>query len=214
MIARWNVSEATTLNNLGCLRLAGREAGGAALLRGGAAVDAPGGRRVGRGDDAQQPGIGLLLAGREAGGAALLRGGAAVERQVGDVSGEATTLNNLGSVYDSLGEKQEALRYYEEALPLMRAGGRRVGRGDDAQQPGMCLRLAGREAGGAALLRGGAALIARWERVGEATTLNNLGSVYDSLGEKQEALRYYEEALPLRRQVGDRWRASLATTSP
>ena len=28
--------------------------------------------------------------------------------------------------------------------------------------------------------------------------------VYDALGEKQKALDYYEQALPLRRQVGDR----------
>ncbi|MCB0256752.1 MAG: tetratricopeptide repeat protein, partial [Anaerolineae bacterium] len=38
----------------------------------------------------------------------------------------------------------------------------------------------------------------------ELTTLNNIGGVYDALGEKQEALRYYEQALPLFRQVGDR----------
>ena len=39
---------------------------------------------------------------------------------------------------------------------------------------------------------------------GEATTLNNIGGVYSALGEKQRALEHYEQALPLRRQVGDR----------
>ena len=33
--------------------------------------------------------------------------------------------------------------------------------------------------------------------------LVNIGFVYRSLGDMQEALRYYEEALPLSRQVGD-----------
>ena len=42
------------------------------------------------------------------------------------------------------------------------------------------------------------------DRSGEATTLSNIGAVYDALGEKGKALGYYEEALPLRRQVGDR----------
>jgi Flp pilus assembly protein TadD len=42
------------------------------------------------------------------------------------------------------------------------------------------------------------------DKGGEATTLNNLGSVYDDLGEKAKALEYYEQALPLRRQVGDK----------
>jgi tetratricopeptide (TPR) repeat protein len=42
-----------------------------------------------------------------------------------------------------------------------------------------------------------------------ATTLNNIGGVYDALGEKQQALAYYEQALPLFRQVGDRWGESI-----
>ena len=41
-------------------------------------------------------------------------------RQVEDKQGEATTLNNIGSVYDALGDKQQALNYYNQSLPLMR----------------------------------------------------------------------------------------------
>ena len=43
----------------------------------------------------------------------------------------------------------------------------------------------------------------------QGTILNNLGSVYDALGDKAEALRYYNLALPLRQQVGDRWGESI-----
>jgi len=39
---------------------------------------------------------------------------------------------------------------------------------------------------------------------GEATTLNNIGAVWSDLGEKRQALDYYEQVLPLRRAVGDR----------
>ncbi|MEC4867660.1 MAG: tetratricopeptide repeat protein, partial [Jaaginema sp. PMC 1078.18] len=38
----------------------------------------------------------------------------------------------------------------------------------------------------------------------EAATLNNIGGVYDSLGEKQQALDYYNQALPIHRVVGNR----------
>jgi tetratricopeptide (TPR) repeat protein len=41
--------------------------------------------------------------------------------------------------------------------------------------------------------------------MGEATTLNNIGAVYDDLGDKRKALDYYEQALSLSFQVGDRW---------
>jgi tetratricopeptide (TPR) repeat protein len=37
-----------------------------------------------------------------------------------------------------------------------------------------------------------------------AALLNNMGGVYSALGDKAKALEYYEQALPLRRQVGDR----------
>jgi tetratricopeptide (TPR) repeat protein len=48
-------------------------------------------------------------------------------QQVDDKGWEATTLNNIGSVYDSLGEKQSALKYYNQALPILRAVGNRGG---------------------------------------------------------------------------------------
>ena len=41
------------------------------------------------------------------------------------------------------------------------------------------------------------------DRGGEPT-LNNIGAVYESLGEMQKALEKYNEALPLRRAIGDR----------
>ncbi len=41
-------------------------------------------------------------------------------------------------------------------------------------------------------------------KAGEATTLNNIGAVYSDLGEKQQALKYLNQALPLSRQVGNK----------
>ncbi|MEH2007130.1 CHAT domain-containing protein, partial [Nostoc sp.] len=42
-------------------------------------------------------------------------------------TGEASTLNNIGIVYDDLGQKQKALEFYNQALPLFRAVGYRTG---------------------------------------------------------------------------------------
>ncbi|MFV2021452.1 tetratricopeptide repeat protein [Micromonospora sp. LOL_023] len=36
------------------------------------------------------------------------------------------------------------------------------------------------------------------------TTLNEIGGVYDGLGDWQQALTCHEQALPIRREVGDR----------
>ncbi|MEV5632120.1 tetratricopeptide repeat protein [Micromonospora tulbaghiae] len=48
-------------------------------------------------------------------------------REVGDRAGEAATLNNIGAVYDGLGDRQQALTYYEQALPITREVGDRAG---------------------------------------------------------------------------------------
>ncbi|MEQ8465073.1 CHAT domain-containing protein, partial [Coleofasciculus sp. E1-EBD-02] len=45
----------------------------------------------------------------------------------GDRTGEALILNNIGLVYDALGEKQQALEYLQQALPLTQAVGNRAG---------------------------------------------------------------------------------------
>jgi tetratricopeptide (TPR) repeat protein len=47
------------------------------------------------------------------------------------------------------------------------------------------------------------------DRGGEATTLNNIGRVYDAQGRQQEALEYFEKALLIFREVGDRWGESI-----
>ncbi|WP_414590075.1 tetratricopeptide repeat protein, partial [Scytonema sp. PCC 10023] len=42
-------------------------------------------------------------------------------RAVGDRRGEAVTLNNIGHVYDTLGEKQKGLEYLNQAFPLFQS---------------------------------------------------------------------------------------------
>jgi tetratricopeptide (TPR) repeat protein len=41
-------------------------------------------------------------------------------------------------------------------------------------------------------------------RAGQASTLNNIGWVYNSIGQPAKALEYYQQALPIRIEVGDR----------
>ena len=46
---------------------------------------------------------------------------------MGDRRGEGTTLNNIGTVYNALGQNETALEYYKQALPIRREVGDRVG---------------------------------------------------------------------------------------
>ncbi|MBK1990798.1 tetratricopeptide repeat protein [Sphaerospermopsis aphanizomenoides BCCUSP55] len=126
-------------------------------------------------------------------------------RAVEDRRSEATTLNNIGLVYDSLGEKQKALEYYNQVLPLDRAAEDKGGEATTLNNIGSVYDSLGEKQ--KALEYYNQALPLRRateDKRREAITLNNIGHAYDSLGEKQKALEYYNQALPLRRATEDK----------
>ncbi|WP_341525149.1 CHAT domain-containing tetratricopeptide repeat protein [Nostoc sp. UHCC 0302] len=126
-------------------------------------------------------------------------------QQIDDKDWEAITLVGIGKVYNSLGEKQEALKCYNQALPLYRAVGDRKGEAATLNNIGNVYSDLGENQ--EALKYYNQALPIRHavgDRAGEATILNNIGNVYSYLEENQEALKYYNQALPIRHAVGDR----------
>ncbi len=121
----------------------------------------------------------------------------------GDKGTEAVTLLGMGTINDLLGEKQQALDYYNQALPLFRAVGDRGQEATTLNNIGAVYSSLGEKQQALDYLNQALPLLrAVGDRGGEANTLNNIGGVYDSLGEKQQALDYYNQALPLRRAVG------------
>ncbi|MBW4614165.1 MAG: tetratricopeptide repeat protein [Desmonostoc vinosum HA7617-LM4] len=126
-------------------------------------------------------------------------------RQVDDKAGEAFTLVCMGKVYDSLGEKQQALSYYNQALPIYRAVGDKGGEATTLNNIGAVYSSLGEKQQALSYFNQALPIFrAVGYKAGEANTLNNIGSVYDSLGEKQQALSYFNQALPILRAVGDK----------
>jgi len=132
-------------------------------------------------------------------------------RRISDRNREAQTLNNIGEVYWSLGERQNALEKYYEALHLRRSVGDRGGEAEALNNIGLVYDSLGEKQ--KALEKYNEALPisqAVSDRRVEASILNNIGLVYRSLGETQKALEKFNEALPLWRAVG--YRRGEATT--
>ncbi|MBP7686948.1 MAG: tetratricopeptide repeat protein [Thermoflexales bacterium] len=126
-------------------------------------------------------------------------------RAVNDRGNEGVILNNLGQVYDSLGQQDKALEYYVQALDIHREAGNRTGKGVTFNNLGFVYDDLGQK--DKALVYYTQALdIHRklGDRLGEGIALNNLGTMYRDLGQKDKALRYYERALGILREVGDR----------
>jgi hypothetical protein len=114
-------------------------------------------------------------------------------------------LSNSGAAYSALGERQKALDFYSQALPLVRAVRDQSGEAATLNNIGMAYNDLGEKQ--KALDYFGQALPlyrAISHRKGEATTLNNIGLVNNDVGETQKALDYFGQALPLYRAVGDR----------
>jgi tetratricopeptide (TPR) repeat protein len=123
----------------------------------------------------------------------------------GDQGNEARFLNELGYMYSALGDKQQALRYFEQALPLFRQVGDRGGEATTLNNIGGVYDDLGDKQQALGYFEQALPMYRQvGDRSGEAVTLNNIGGVHSDLGAKQQALVYFEQALPLRRQVGDR----------
>jgi len=128
-----------------------------------------------------------------------------LRRAVEDRAGEAVLLDQIGAAYDHLGEKQQALHYFIQALSLLHA----LGDGKGEARAAVRISDTYREIGDMkkALVYLDIALQvnrASYERAGEAAVLTALGNQYNTLGETERALGYYNKALGLWRAVADR----------
>ena len=124
---------------------------------------------------------------------------------MGDRSGEAVTLNNIGLVYNNIGKAQEALKYFQQALLISREVGDRSGEAVTLNNIGLVYNNIGKAQ--EALKYFQQALPINREvgdRRGVSVTLNNIGLVYLNIGKAQKALKYFEQVLPISREVSHR----------
>ncbi|MBD1832820.1 CHAT domain-containing protein [Cyanobacteria bacterium FACHB-472] len=126
-------------------------------------------------------------------------------RAVGDKGREALTLNNIGIVYDDLGEKQKALDYYNQSLPLSRAVSDKATEAVILSNIGAVYSDLGQKQKALEFYNQSLPLFRAVDnKAGEARTLNNIGAVYSDLGQKQKALEFYNQSLPLRRALDNK----------
>ena len=126
-------------------------------------------------------------------------------RQNGEQVDESYALTALGTVYDSLGEKERALTYFNQALTIIKEVGDRGGEATTLNNIGGVYDSLGEKETALSYYNQALTIIKKvGDCGGEAKTLNNIGLVYDSLGKKERALSYYNQALTIIKEVGDR----------
>jgi CHAT domain-containing protein/Tfp pilus assembly protein PilF len=128
-----------------------------------------------------------------------------IYKQIGDRSGEETTLNNIGVVYDSLGEYLKALEFHQQSLAIVKEIGYRPREGRSLNNIGLVYDHLGQYPKALEIYQQSLAIRKEiGDRSGEGTTLNNIGAVYDSLGEYLKALEFYQQSLVISKEIGDR----------
>lgn len=117
----------------------------------------------------------------------------------------ARIYNHLGSISRSLGRKELAFRYLEQASVLAKEAGDPVEEAWSLNHLGRLYAAMGEKERASAYYE---EVLARAracnERILEGAALNNLGWVYSAWGKKYLERKYYEEALTIFREVGDR----------
>jgi CHAT domain-containing protein/Flp pilus assembly protein TadD len=117
---------------------------------------------------------------------------------VGHKSQQASTLSNIGTVYSDLGDKQQALKFYNQSLPLSIEVGHKSQQASTLSNIGTVYSDLGDKQQALKFYNQSLPLsIEVGDKSGQAITLNNIGGVYSSLGDKQQALKFYDQSLPL-----------------
>ncbi|MCA9885909.1 MAG: tetratricopeptide repeat protein, partial [Anaerolineae bacterium] len=121
-----------------------------------------------------------------------------------DASRQITLLNNIGLIYSALGEKQVALNYHLQALPLTKRVNDPRSEAATFNNIGLVYDSLGYKQQALDYYEMALPLV---KQVGdiqsEATILNNMAGIHRFMGNLTLALRHSEQALILRREMGD-----------
>jgi tetratricopeptide (TPR) repeat protein len=129
----------------------------------------------------------------------------AIRRDLGDVRGEAITVNNLADTYIRLGRVADGLDQLESAPEVQRKAGYRYGEGVALNNLGEAYLALGRTAEAVECLQEARDVFVETSAPhGEDYALHNLARAFLDLGRPEDAVECFQQALAIRRAVGDR----------
>jgi len=109
-------------------------------------------------------------------------------------TGEADTLNNIGKVYNNLGQHDDALRFLNQSLAIWH----------EINAPSAAPSAQNPSAPAPAKTASTSSFLATASINGEASTLDNMGRAWSDMGDGLQALEYFNQALPIYRNLGER----------
>ncbi|HEY9650534.1 MAG TPA: tetratricopeptide repeat protein [Coleofasciculaceae cyanobacterium] len=133
-----------------------------------------------------------------------------IYQQIGDKSSIAETIYEIGQIYNKLEEYQQALNYYQQALPLQQELGDENGEKASLNlmwelyyKYGLQLSRQGQYREALDTFQQALAIANKldYREQSEWRTLNQIALTYTNLGEYELALKFYQQAVPISEQV-------------
>jgi serine phosphatase RsbU (regulator of sigma subunit)/Tfp pilus assembly protein PilF len=136
---------------------------------------------------------------------AYMQKGLGLQQQIADSEGVASSLCNLGAVYDSQGEYNEAMEYNREALKMQVALGERQGQASILNNMAAIYTKLGDIPKSIDYLSKSIKIQEELDdKTGLASSLNNLGVIYKGQGDDKRAEELYRRGLKLHEETGSK----------
>lgn len=137
-----------------------------------------------------------------------------VALETGDLGGQATVLDLLGTAYRHFGRYPDALEAHDQALKIHHQTGNVAGQAKALRGIGAVRWRCGQYGAALEALQDSLRICRETGDVaGEGVALNSLGIVYRRLGRYPEAVAHYEQSRACQRAIGDRAREAGATNN-
>src|SRR5258708_507865 len=135
-------------------------------------------------------------------------------RELGNQRTEGLALNNIGVIYNMVGEQQKALDYLQRSLVLLHASGDKSAESSVLSNIGNAFSRFG-DYQKALSYYDQAQAIQRetGNRAKEGETLDLFGAAYSALGQPQKALEYHQKALVIHRATGNQRQEGLSLSN-
>ncbi|MFP4296906.1 MAG: CHAT domain-containing tetratricopeptide repeat protein [Spirulinaceae cyanobacterium] len=126
-------------------------------------------------------------------------------REIGDREWEAITLNNIGFVYNSLGEREEAIARFNEVLEITKTTEDYSSQVTTLLNLGFTYSSMGEKEKALEIYQQGLEIAEEFEYTSpQASLLNNIGNIYQFLGDYEQATQYFSQSIPLLEQLEDK----------
>ena len=128
-----------------------------------------------------------------------------IKQEIGDKSGEGTTLNNISQIYDSRGDFDTALNYLKQSLQIQQDIGDKSGEGTTLNNISQIYDSRGDLDTALNYLKQSLQIQQEiGDKSGEGTTLNNISQIFKIHGDFDTALDYLKQSLQIQREIGDK----------